>query len=371
MVLHLIDSAGLYGAEKVTLSLLEELRGSDCPGVLGCLCVQGEDIPVIAKRCKELGVEVQLFPMRRGIDFSGIIQIMRYVKKTKTSIVHTHGYKPNILMSLLPKRLCKRVATVHGWAKGTGSYLVRLYELLDSLALKRADYIIAVSYGVKSDLLGKGFSSEEIHVIHNGIKFRPRTHNGVERQEARRLLGLKEEHLVVAAVGRLSPIKGHGNLIEAFFKSLSLIRPAVLIIAGEGPLRGSLEQMVKRLGLEESVRLPGFIEDIPNFLEAIDIFVMPSYSEGMPIALLEAMMEEKPVIATNVGGIPEVISGSDVGVLISPDNIPELTDAIIALGTDAVRRARVGQVGRQVIGKRFSSQSMARSYRAVYKMCVV
>lgn len=373
MVLHLIDSAGLYGAEAVTLSLLEQVKESDCQGILGCLYDSRGGVPLIAVKGKELGLRVELFPIGRGIDVMGLWQIARYIKRKQIPIVHTHGYKPNILMTLLPRKVCKQVITVHGWAKESGSCVMRFYEFLDALALRRADRIIAVSRGVKTDLVARGVPLKPIRLVHNGIKLWPRHidhRNDFERVEGRRALGLHGDEFLIGAVGRLSKVKGHADLIEAFSRVKANLDRAVLMIAGEGPLRGELEQAVKRLNLTGVVKLLGFVRDIPHFLKAIDLFVMPSYSEGMPVALLEALAASRPVLATRVGGIPEVIGQVNAGVLVRPGDISALANGIMTLGHDAQRRIELAEAGRQIVEKTFSVQVMAQSYATLYRECL-
>lgn len=373
MVLHLIDSAGLYGAEAVTLSLLEQIKESDCQGVLGCLYDRPGGVPLIAVKGKELGLRVELFLIGRGIDVIGLWKIARYIKLKKIAIVHTHGYKPNILMALLPRNLCKHVVTVHGWAKESGSCVMKFYEFLDALALRRADRVIAVSHGVKSDLIARGLPPGPIRLVPNGIKLWPRhidDHNDCERIEGRRALGLHGDEFLIGAVGRLSRVKGHADLIEAFSRARANFDRAVLMIAGEGPLREELERTVKRLNLADVVQLLGFVGDIHRFLKAIDLFVMPSYSEGMPVALLEALAASRPVLATCVGGIPEVIGLANAGVLVCPGDITALADGITTLGHDTQKRIDLAEAGRKIVEKAFSVHAMARSYATIYRECL-
>lgn len=373
MILHLIDSAGLYGAETVTLSLLEQLQNSDYQGILGCLYDSRVGIPLIAEKGKELGLQVELFAVGRGIDVVGLWKIATYIKRRKISIVHTHGYKPNILMWLLPRKLCKRIVTIHGWAKDSGSSIVKCYEFLDALAVRGADQVIAVSDGVKSDLMVRGIPAGAIRVVHNGIKLLPRNgdhNNDCERAKFRRSLGLDGDEFVIGTVGRLSKVKGQRDLIEAFSHVRTNLGRALLLIAGEGPLRDELEQTVKRLNLTGAVKFLGFVSDIPRFLGAIDIFAMSSYSEGMPVALLEALAASKPVLATRVGGIPEVICNTDAGILVGPGDIPALANGIIALSRDTRRQIAFGETGRKIVEKAFSVRAMAQSYVSCYQECL-
>ncbi len=365
-ILHLIDSSGLYGAEKVVLALLRELRRSQFLGILGCIREKETDNVEIAERAIEDGIPTYYFTMKRGLNPLGIYKILKFIKHSSISLVHSHGYKPNVFLSILPFRSFPVISTVHGWLKFGTDRKERLYEFLDSKALKRMDFVVSVSEAVKEDLIKMGISKKKIVTIYNGITtnhFRQQFHSS----ETRRQYFVDQGDFVVGTAGRLSEEKGHSYLIRAIPKLVREIKNIKLIIAGEGPLKRDLECLVENLGIINHVRLIGYEQDINQFLSAIDLFILPSLTEGLPISLLEAMGSGKAVIASRVGGIREVIQNSVNGILIPPMNVEALSESIKFFFNDSEARRIVGFEAKKHINLHFSSGAMALGYQNLYE----
>lgn len=366
-VLHLIDSAGIYGAEKVILTLLEELKNTAFPGILGCIRENETEVPQIAKEAEKFGISVQYFTMKRGLNLFGLKQIWKFINDNNIHIVHSHGYKPNILLALIPNRKFKIVTTAHGWAKQTAGVKGRIYEFFDSKALKRFDSIVAVSKGVVNDLIKRGIRKEKIDLIYNGIKVNKNNNSSIlDISKMRQKCGLPQNAFVIGSVGRLAKAKGHSCLIEAMPSILNEIKNCHLIIAGEGPLKEDLMSLIKKYNLSNHVKLIGYIENIEQFLTMIDLFILPSLSEGLPIALLEAMALGKPVVASNAGGIPEVIKSEEDGILVPPANSNAISKVIKDLYNDTSRKNRMAVMGKEIVEDNFSSVSMAEKYTKIY-----
>lgn len=364
-VLHLIDSGGMYGAEKVVLTLLKELQGSQYPGILGCIRESESERLQIAVEAEAAGILVEYFTMKRGVNLSGLQNIRRFIEDKNLRLVHSHGYKPNILLSLLPGRNFKAVSTVHGWAKQSAGMKGRLYEFLDAVALKRMDRVIAVSKAVLKDLTERGLKNDRIDLIYNGIKIDADI-PFFDRLSIRQKYGIPPDVFVIGAVGRLVQVKGHAYLIEAMPSILKERPDCRLVIAGDGPLNKDLEFLIKKLNLAGNVKLPGYVGEIEPFLAMIDLFAMPSLSEGLPISLLEAVASGKPVLASAVGGIPEVIHSSDHGILVPPADSSSIAGAVKSLFSEKDRMQRMSMVGREFVGDQFSSTVMAENYLSVY-----
>lgn len=355
----------MYGAEKVVLTLLKELQNSQYPGILGCIRESENDRLQIAAEAEKDGIPVQYFTMRRGLNLSGLRSILKFVKDQDLDLVHSHGYKPNILLSLLPGRNFKAVSTAHGWAKQSTGIKGKLYEFLDGIALKRMDRVVAVSRAVLDDLKRRGLKKEYIELIYNGIKIDGDT-PGFDSLSMRQKYEIPRDAFIIGAVGRLAKAKGHAHLIEAMPAILKEIPHCRLVIAGDGPLRGDLDAMIKRQGLADHIKLLGYVREMGALLAMIDLFALPSLSEGLPIVLLEAMVSEKPIIAASVGGVPEAISDPDLGILVPPENARAIADAVITLSKDKERMARLGNnVGRRVRAA-FSAANMAKQYVDLY-----
>ncbi len=364
-VLHLIDSGGMYGAEKVVLTLLKELQDSQYPGILGCIRENENERLQIASEAEKEGIRVQYFTMRRGLSFSGLQNIRKFIEDQDLNLVHSHGYKSNIFLSLLPGRNFKAVSTVHGWAKQSAGMKGKLYEFLDALALKRMNKVIAVSKAVLKDLAERGLKRDRVNLIYNGIKINTDI-SFFDRLSIRQKYGIPPDVFVIGAVGRLSQVKGHSYLIEAMPSILKERPDCRLVIAGDGPLNKDLEFLIKKLNLAGNVKLPGYVGEIEPFLAMIDLFAMPSLSEGLPISLLEAVASGKPVLASAVGGIPEVIHSSDHGILVPPADSSSIAGAVKSLFSEKDRMQRMSTLGREFVRSQFSSVRMADDYLSVY-----
>lgn len=364
-VLHLIDSAGLYGAERVILTLLEELRNSEYRGTIGCIRERETEIPAIAEEAQRIGIPVVYFTMRRGLNPVGISQIINFIKENDIRIVHSHGYKPNIFLGLAFNNKVKTVSTVHGWAKKAGGIKGKAYEFFDAQALKKFDSVVAVSKAVVQDLKNRGVSEGKIKLIYNGLK----TKNDKQVYnvpDIRKKYGIDDNAFVIGSVGRLAKVKGHSYLVEAMPNILEQIEYCQLLIAGEGPERAHLESLIRKYKLRDRVKLPGYIENIDQFLAAIDLFVLPSLTEGLPLVLLEAMAAGKPVVATAAGGILEVVETSDIGFLVPPADPSSLAESIKGIYRSKERMSNMVLRAKSIVRTKYSSDMMARQYLAIY-----
>lgn len=364
-VLHLIDSNGMYGAETVVLTLLENLLTSSYHCILGCIRDSKTAVPPITKGAQTSNIPLHYFTMKRGLNLFGLQRIVKYIRDKNIRIVHSHGYKPNIYLASLPFRKFKTISTVHGWAKNTAGLKMRIYEFLDSISLKRMDRVVAVSKAVKNDLKERGLRKEKIDLIYNGIKISSRI-SQFDTSYIRQQFGLSNDDFVIGTAGRLTTIKGHYYLIEAMPAILREIKTCTLLIAGDGPLQNNLTILIQKLNLSAHVKLIGYINDMDQFLSMIDIFALPSLSEGLPVSLLEALALGKPVLASAVGGIPEVITHYNEGVLIPPADTLSISKAIITIFQDKVKRTRIAALGKKLVEDKFSSKAMADHYSNIY-----
>lgn len=369
-VLHLIDSAGMYGAERVILTLLDELKGTSFRGILGCIREPSSEVPVVAEEAMKRGLDVEFFTMKRGLNILGAMQILRHARRNDIRILHTHGYKPNILLNTVPRDGIKVVSTVHGWAKGTAGSRASIYEMVDALSLRRMDRLVAVSGAVRDDLVKRGMRRDNVDMIYNGLPLESYDSRAAD-PDVRSDLGLPQDAFVIGAVGRLAAVKGFEYLIDAMALVIGEIPNCRLIVAGDGPMREDLNRRISTLGLTSSIQLVGYQASIVRFLSAIDLFVMPSLSEGLPVALLEAMACRKPVVASSVGGIPEVVVDEQSGALCPPADPESLAVRIQQLFHDVSGRGRIAALGRKVVEENFSAKGMARRYQQLYAELLV
>ena len=228
------------------------------------------------------------------------------------------------------------------------------------------DQVVTVSAYLRSELIGWKLRPERVSVVPNGVELGRATSG--EGLEIRHELCLTPDDCIIGSVGRLEPAKGHLYLLEAIARLLPRWPQTQCVIVGEGRLHETLLQHAKRLGLNDHVHIAGFQDDVPRFLEAFDIFTLPSLTEGIPFALLEACACAKPVVASRVGGVPEVITDGQDGLLVEPGDIPGLASAINTLLSDRKLATCLGEQAKLNMAEHFSLAEMVnrttQSYQA-------
>lgn len=235
------------------------------------------------------------------------------------------------------------------------------------------DRVVAVSTPLADYLADRLLvPRKRLSVITNGIRLPPPA-APEDRERLRRELSIPTGAQIVGTVGRLDPVKAYDNLIAAFARLLSADpagRPRVLLIVGDGPERARLEQLVREHELGDAVRFLGWRKDVPRLLSLMHVFVLSSDSEGTSISLLEAMASGVPVVATAVGGTPDVIHSERVGSLVPPGNVAALASAIGDLLSDPGRRSALGEHGRARVEAEYSFGAMARQYQVLYQQAL-
>ncbi len=360
-VLHLISSYGFFGAENVMWELTNSLPSGEFQPYIGIIRDSNNHELSFPEKNKS---EIKIFSCSEKFDLKVILEIRRYIISNQIDIIHSHNYKSNFYSFLATLNTkVKRVATCHNWL---GQNLkMKFYEFVDKLLLRKFVSIIAVSQSLKNELIKSGMQEGKINVVHNGIEIEKFIISDGQ-QELKKSLGIQEGENVIGTIGRLSSEKGHTYLIKEFAEVASVLPKIKLLIVGDGPLRARLEELVREFQLESRVIFTGRRQDIPEILGVMDIFVLPSLIEAMPISLLEALAAKKPVIATNVGDISRVIKNGETGILIEPESINGLSHAVRQLITEPGKAMLLANNGYEVVKSEFSAQKMAQSYAAIY-----
>jgi glycosyltransferase involved in cell wall biosynthesis len=316
-VLQLISSSGFFGAENVILELSKELETSDFKPVIGCFNNKYNPHVEIADRAKENDLSVEIIDCTSQFDIKAIRCLRKIIKERNINIIHSHNYKSNYyaLISTLGMGV-PLISTCHNWI-GT-SVKTKLYERLDKLQLIWFDKIVAVSEPIKYELFANRISSRKVKLISNGIDVNRFQCN--RNSKIREEFDIPSEKKIIGVVGRLTEEKGHVLLIDAAKDILRSNPDIVFLIIGYGPLMEGLKNKAHQLPFI----FTGNRNDLPDLYSAMDIFVLPSLNEGMPMVLLEAMAAKKPVVATNVGSINTVIKDRENGLLIENCNKEEL-----------------------------------------------
>lgn len=357
---HIVYSLQIGGLEELVLNLV---RKTSRTRYRLAVIVLREDGP-LSLEIEKLGIPVHRLGGGEGFSWPLIRQLAALLRREKIDMVHTHDLGPFIYGGLAMLRNGNRnlFHTEHSYLSQDSTRL-RLFERWLS---RWARMIIADSRDVAEMLIhGQKIAPRKVVTILNGIDLQ--RFAGVERDLFRRELGLTAEQPLLGTVGRLVPVKNQALLLRAF----ALLRPehaqARLVVVGDGPERAALERLAVELGLAASVIFTGSRRDIPQIMAALDIFILPSFSEGLSLTLLEAMAAGKPVVATRVGGNPEVVADGLNGLLVPSDDDAGLAAALRRLlrEGDGVAR-KLAQAGQQQVVEKFSLEAMVHAYEAIY-----
>lgn len=292
-------------------------------------------------------------------------------KQFRPDVVHTHKYKDSILASLVARymKIPHVVRVVHGMPepfKGLRNVKMAGYTIADRLVTWwMVDKVIAVSSDIEQ-ILVRTYGADRVTCIHNGIDLE-KVCVTTPRADKRKEWHIDDRAIVIGTVGRLAPVKGHLLLLEAFRILSQSYQNVVLLLVGDGPLRVQLESEANRMGLGGSVIFSGHQEQSYDLINMMDFFVLPSLYEGIPMVLLEALALRRPVIATRVGGIPEVVSHGDSGALVNPTNAGDLAKAIRSLIEDSSKSVAFGVAGRIRVESEFSASLMAARTAGLYQ----
>ena len=326
----------------------------------------------LADELRKLPVSLTVISERHHSAIAIALRLARIFCQFRPNIVHTHKYKDSILGSIVARclRVPHVVRVVHGMPepfRGLRNVKMAGYTIADRFVTGwLIDKVVAVSADIEKALV-RTHGSNRVVCIHNGIDLEA-IHITMQRPEMRREWRIDDQAVLIGTVGRLVPVKNHAILLDALRILREVNHNVTLCIVGDGPLRGQLEAEAKRLGLEESVMFTGHQERSYDFINMMDIFVLPSLHEGIPLVLLEALALQRPVIATRVGGIPEVVSDGTSGMLVRPAEAGELAACIKEMIENRDKAAAFGAAGRSQVWREFSAKMMAERTAGMYRL---
>jgi glycosyltransferase involved in cell wall biosynthesis len=315
-------------------------------------------------------------PLHPVKDLLALMNLIFFLKKNRYHIVHTHNSKAGFLGRLAAKfaGVPVIVHTVHGFAFHDQEPIWRqnLFRNLERRASRWCDKMIFISQPLIDWALREGVVTEDKAVkIYSGIEldqFGPVTEDTKNRIRSKWRIG--HEDVVIGVVSKLWEGKGHAILIKAFKELRKEIKDIRLVIVGEGYIYNELRNLVHMLGLKDSVLFTGFQMDVSEIIATFDVAVLPSFFEGMGRVLLEAMAMEKPVVASRVGGIPDLVEHGVNGFLVSPGDVFELSNTIKKIVRDKKLAHEMGEKGRKRITEQFSAEAMVQSIEKVYNECL-
>ncbi len=330
---------------------------------------------VHAAQVPELGRRV-----RPWSDLRALLRLVRLLFVEAPDVVHTHTAKAGTLGRLAAfvynaarrrSRRCLVVHTFHGHV--FAGYFVGPVEtairLAERLLAKATDVVVSISESQKRELTSvhRIADSDKVRVIPLGLELQSllRLEPGASTLHTNAGWGMGD--LVFGFVGRLVPIKDVVTLLEAFAGVIKQVPIARLLIVGDGPLRAELEEQARCLGIAEQVCFAGWQPSLPDVYRAIDVLMLTSRNEGTPVAIIEAMAAALPVIATDVGGISDVVADGHTGLLAPAGDSEALSDAMVRLATTPQERHELGSAGREVVRARFSAERLVADVSALYR----
>lgn len=357
---YFITELSTGGAQTALRCLLEGLNRDRFSPTVACL-YNGDG--AVAQDIRAMGVQVFDARMRHKIDLGALLRLYRWIRLVRPTILHTSLFHANLSGRILgrlagvPVVVCseRTMAMESEWRYRFNRWTIGL-----------VDCVTTVSANVRSFCTSHiGLPADKLVVIYNGVELPSAPL--ASTIEVRAELGLPPGGLVIGAVSRLDPVKGVSVLVEA----LAQVDEVYLAVIGDGPERAPLASLAGSLGVANRIRWTGHRRDVSHCLPAFDLFVQPSLHEGLPNAVLEAMAAGLPVVATAVGGTPEVVVDGVTGILVPPRDPDALAEAIACLLRDPDLRCKMGQMGQERVAQSFTVERMVEQTERLYGRLLV
>jgi sugar transferase (PEP-CTERM/EpsH1 system associated) len=356
------------GKERCVVNLADGLFERGWAPVVICL----EKAPV---DCAIRHPEIQVVTLEKwsGHDWRVPFRLASLFRRERVAIAHSHNWGTQLEVALAGRMsgVPALVHTQHGLDYGTGETRHegrgRLRRSLKRISAGAFSAVAAVSAEVRDQVRREWRVPESrLFLVHNGIHVTPSLPDTPAREAERRALGLGASDVAIGTVGIFRPVKNFSLLIGAFAMISKAHPEAVLLMVGDGPLRAGLEEEARRSGAGERIRFLGLRSDVPRVLPCLDIYTLPSISEGLSISILEAMAASLPIVATRVGGNSEAVEEGSTGLLVPSRSREALAASLESLIVDSERRRRMGSAGRRRALERFTVDRMISGYEEVY-----
>lgn len=368
-IVFIIDGLGMGGAERLMLPILKNLDSEYFEPRVCALQIKGGN--PIAEDLRRLGVPVDLIPAPYLRDVTALPRLYGYLKDVKADLVHTQLEVADILGNIAAKFLrLPSAATIHTMPSQDMKLKSKFHQSLELSALRYfCDAIVSVSDEARKFYMDiSRIPPKNFLTIYNGIDLGhfESLDSRQERIKIRRELGIPNDAKVLVTVAVLRELKGIQFMIRALPSVISSHPDVFYLIVGDGTHRGALEQEVDKAGVRNRVIFAGQRADIPGLLAAGDIFVLPTLTEALPTVLAEAMAARLPIIASAVGGVPEMVADGENGILLPAGDSETLAAACISLMADAEQRQAMGERGWRIVTKKFNIHTQVDSLKELY-----
>jgi glycosyltransferase involved in cell wall biosynthesis len=356
-IVHLVIGGDVAGGQLVALELARAAR--ERGDLVSFAAPEDGSFMALAR---DEGFETTLVELQRSYRLDGAVQLARLLRLERADVLHTHTLAAANALSRVAGRFARVPVVSHLHIANHFRASTRLLVAgLDNATARSAAALVAVSEGTKRAYEEQGYP-HRIRVIYNGVESRPADADGVRDE-----LAIPSDAPLVAEVGRLCDVKGQRELIDA----LAQVPEARAVFVGAdveqgGAYERTLRRRAEDAGVADRVVFAGYRQDAGRIIAAADVLALPSWTEGLPLVVLEAMALGRPVVATRVGGTPELVGDGETGVLVPPRDVGALAEALQRLLGDEPLRRRLGEAGRKRVDERFSAERMAREVLEVY-----
>jgi glycosyltransferase involved in cell wall biosynthesis len=351
-------------------------RGYDTTLVAGSLAIGEESMAGVAEG---LGVPIVTVPdLHREIsplrDIRAAYHVAEQIRRVRPQILHTHTAKAGAigrLAALLAGEAAPPIVvhTFHGHVlRGYfGPLRSNVFRLLERFLAKRTTALVAVSPEVRDDLVALGIAPrEKFMVVRLGIELDQRVGAGSEGAETRRVLGITPDRFVVGWIGRMTGVKRTDDVLLAVQRLRDRGVDAVLCMVGDGPDRDTVELRARELGIMRDSLFLGYQDDVAPYYAAFDALILPSANEGTPVSAIESLAGGRPVVATAVGGVPDVVRDGVDGFLVEPGDVDAMADRLARLAADADLRRRMGEAGAESVRERYAVERLLDDMDQLY-----
>jgi glycosyltransferase involved in cell wall biosynthesis len=363
-ILHIQKATGIAGAERHLLTLLEHVDRSRFAFDFLLLIESVENVREYKRLLEGLDVPTATVRIRRHIDPRCLWDVLRFIRRGRYDIVHTHLVHGDLYGTVAAKLagVPHVLSSKHGYNDfEANSRAYRINGVLE----RYVDAVITICDALQEKVHSfEGVPKEKMRTIHYGL-------DGAEadpdaRRRIRTELGILPDQFLVGCVGRLVNFKGFKYLIRAASRLKTSVPDAVVVIAGEGPLRSELEKEIHDLGVAATVRLLGWRSDACDIMAAADVFALPSLGEGFGLVLLEAMAQRTAIVASRAMSVPEIVVDGITGILVNPADDTDLAKALETLALNPGLRRQFAEAGYERLHREFSVEAMVRKTERVY-----
>lgn len=360
-VLHLRASTGFGGADSILLSICENLDPQRFNVSILATFPDRFEKSFLTSAAKRLGIPCNTLRYSHRFSLKSIGHFLKYVKNQRIDIIHSHGYRENVMASsAIYLKNIATVSTIHGWTAGS------LRKQIDLWALRATHRILAVSPTVQKELLSAGIPVKKVVLLPNSVDTN-QYQKMLPKKALKEKFDIRAEQFVVGTVARLSPEKGIDYLIRAVQFVVKQFPTVKFLIVGDGPERKSLENLARNLGLNQVIHFAGYQEDMKSIYALINLYVSSSLQEESPRSILEAAACEKAIVATDVGGVSQIIKDSETGTLVPAGQPHRLAEEIINLLQNKHLCSQYGKRARNYIRLNFSLKESIRNLESVYE----